>query len=146
MTSGRPVPTSAAPLTGKFGEAVETPGKVKIEFAKPEPYKLDQVLDEDDRKHARGVLLAVTVTNNSNKTLTELHLSGFGSFTENGNQEVVKLSALVAHDTTIGVPDLPPGKLAKLRIAFGLGAKPGLLRLDLRDLAGRTQVYFEGEV
>ncbi|MGO1050804.1 hypothetical protein [Crossiella sp. CA198] len=146
LPSGLPGPSSTAARTGKFGEAVETPGKVKIEFAKPEPYQLDQTLDEDDRKHARWVLLVATITNNTSKTLTDLFISRSGSFTENGGKEVVEVSAVTASDTTISVPDLPPGKLTKVRLAFGLGAKPGLLRLDVRNLAGGAQVYFEGEV
>ncbi|MCK2236467.1 MULTISPECIES: hypothetical protein [unclassified Crossiella] len=144
--TGLPGPSSTAARTGKFGDAVETPGKVRIEFAKPEPYQLGQTLDEDDRKHARGVLLVATITNNTGKTLTNLYTVSFGSFTENGGKEVVEVRAVTAPDTTISVPDLPPGKLTKVRLAFGLGAKPGLLRLDVRDLAGGAQVYFEGEV
>ncbi|MGW0517856.1 hypothetical protein [Crossiella sp. NPDC003009] len=125
------LPTTAAPQVGKFGEAVETPGKV---------------LDEEQTKHPRAVVFTVTITNNTGKPLTNLHASSFGSFTEQGGQETVEVTTLHGPDTSIGVPDLPPGKLTKLRRAFGLSAKPGSLRLKPILLPDHADVYFEGEV
>ncbi|WHT19301.1 hypothetical protein N8J89_40505 [Crossiella sp. CA-258035] len=139
------LPTTAGPQVGKFGEAVETPGKVKIEVSKPEPYQ-PKGLDEEETKHPRAVVFTVTITNNTGKTLTNLHTLGFGSFTEQGGKETVEVETLHGSDLSTGVPDLPPGKLTKLRLAYGLSAKPGSLRLKPILLPDHAEVSFEGEV
>ncbi|MCO1579661.1 hypothetical protein M8C13_28305 [Crossiella sp. SN42] len=139
------LPTTAAPQVGRFGEAVETPGKVRIEVSKPEPYQ-PKGLDEEETKPPRAVVFTVTITNNTGKTLTNLHTLGFGSFTEQGGKETVEVETLHGSELSMGVPDLPPGKLTKLRLAYGLPAKPGSLRLQPLVLPERAEVYFEGEV